>query len=827
MGEVYRVRDSRLERDVALKVLHPQFAADADHVERFVREARAAGSLNHPNIVAVFDVGQERGVTYIVSELLEGETLRDRLNRGRVPYRKGLAWGTQIAQALGAAHERGIWHRDVKPANVFITNDGRVKLLDFGLARLKRPAEQVSPDDATASASRPGTLRGTVGYMSPEQVLGEPADHRSDIFALGAVLYELWTGARPFHRSSRTDAMTAVLKDDPADPRELNPDLPAGGAAVLRRCLEKNPEERFQSARDLAFHLQQLDAQADEPARGVHSRARPLAALAAILAIALAGAVLFYGTWKSASHPTFEQLTFRRGRIGGARFAADGRTVVYSEAREDNMLDVWRLDLTDRPQSFPLGYRGADVLAAHGGELALALRRRFAGGQRFVGTLAVVPRDGSSPRELAADVEDADWDKAGARFVVTRSTGVGGESRLEYPIGTVLHKTTSGCLRSPRLSPDGRQIAVLEDAAGHGFGGRVVLVDLTRRVVPLTPVWPSARGLSWSADGHEIWFTAASEESTNRALRAVDLRGRQRVILEAPSSLTLWDIARDGRVLLTRDDERNALVGVPPGESVERDLSWLDMSGLANISADGRSILFGDRFGIYLRRPGEPAPVHLGLRDGYADDLSPDGRWALATNPEGSQLILLPTGAGEPRPIPTHGIDGYKGALWFPDGQRILFNGSKPGQELRSYVQEVFGNDAVPPRPLTPEHSWAVAITRDGKVAAAIGRDESISLYPVAGGAAIPVKGSKKGERPVAFSADGRYLWVFRQGEIPTEVFQLDLTTHGRSLWKRLRPPDAAGVYSITDFRVTPDGQSYFYSYARALSQLYAVDGVR
>ena len=250
MGEVYRARDPRLGRDVALKILR-RSPTDPDQIARFSREAQAAGSLNHPNIVAVFDVGTQAGVPYVVTELLVGETLRARLNRGQLPYRKAVDYSIQIAQALDAAHARGIWHRDVKPANVFVTEQGNVKLLDFGIAKLTEP--RVSPEEPTVEDSDTGEVRGTAGYMSPEQVRGQPVDHRVDIFALGAVMYEMFTGERAFRRTSSLETMHAVLHDEPPDPVTLNQNLPPVAGAVIRRCLEKNREERIQSARDLAF----------------------------------------------------------------------------------------------------------------------------------------------------------------------------------------------------------------------------------------------------------------------------------------------------------------------------------------------------------------------------------------------------------------------------------------------------------------------------------------------------------------------------------------------------------------------------------------------
>jgi hypothetical protein len=826
MGEVYRAHDPRLGRDVALKILR-RSSADAEHVARFSREARAAGSLNHPNIVAVFDVGTEGGVPYVVTELLEGETLGARLNRGLLPYRKAVDYGIQIAQALDAAHAKGIWHRDVKPANAFITDDGRLKLLDFGIAKLSEREVPAESEESTVDASQSGKIRGTAGYMSPEQVLGHAVDHRTDIFALGAVLYEMLTGARAFQRPSAVETMTAVLQEDPVDPLTLNASLPPAAAAVVRRCLEKNKEERFQSARDLAFDLQQLrDLTGGTKPLGAAPSALGRKVLPAILAAAVLveGVALAVFLTRARPAPAFEQLTFRRGRIGGARFASEGQAVVYSEAREGNALEVWRLDLADSPASRSLDYpAGTDVLAARVGELALSVRRRFVLGERFVGTLAVAPIGGGSPREVAENIEDADWDPSGAQLAIARSTGdAGGQSRIEYPVGRTLYKT-AGSIRFLRVSRDGRRIAFLEDPVGRGVSGRVAVVDLNGRLTPLTEEWPSVRGLAWSARGDEIWFTAGGARG-NRALRAVSLEQKQRLVLEAPGSLTLWDVAPDGRVLLTRDEERRAVVGVPPGETTERDLSWFDNSGVADLSDDGRWLLLGDRFGVYLRATDGSPPIYLGLKDGFADDLSPDGKTVLATTLSGRQLVLLPSGAGDPQPLPPHGIVTYRGALWFPDGRRILFNGSEPGRDLRSYIQDVKGG---PPRALTPENTRAVAISPDGEWTAAIGPAQAISLWPMAGGPPRPVHGSQSGDRPVAWSADGRSLWLFRRGEVPAHVFQLDIATGRRQLWKTVVPPDAAGVYSIIEFEITPTGHAYFYSYTRLLSQLYLVRGLR
>ncbi len=304
MGEVYRAKDPRLEREVAIKVLPSSFSQDPDRLRRFEQEAKAAGVLNHPNITAVYDVGSQDGAPYVVSELLEGETLRARLAGGAFTPRKALGHALQIAHGLAAAHEKGIVHRDLKPENIFVTRDGRVKILDFGLAKLTQPEDSTRPQtDLPTVGSEPGVALGTLGYMSPEQVRGKPADPRSDIFSFGAILYEMLSGKRAFHGDSAADTMSAILKEDPPDLSATNRQIPPGLERIVRHCLEKNPEERFHSAHDLAFDLEALsDVSAPALAPGARPSARGLrigAALVAALLVLAAASILLWPRGKA------------------------------------------------------------------------------------------------------------------------------------------------------------------------------------------------------------------------------------------------------------------------------------------------------------------------------------------------------------------------------------------------------------------------------------------------------------------------------------------------------------------------------------------------
>ena len=536
--------------------------------------------------------------------------------------------------------------------------------------------------------------------------------------------------------------------------------------------------------------------------------------------------------WWIAQHPRrapeFQQLTFLRGRIGGARFA--GESIVYSQAQAGAPLGVW-LTPPDGQEPRFLGYPKADVLAARSNELALSIGRRFTGGERFVGTLAIVPVSGGVPREVLENVEDGDWDPPGVEFAVARSAGFLSGSELQYPIGHKIYGTAGGSIHSPRISRDGQRVAFLEDLAGVGIGGRVVVATREGQSKVLTAVWTTARGLAWSPRGDEVWFTASAKGS-NQALRAVDLEGHARLVFEAPGSLSLWDTAPDGRVLLTRDYRSMAIVGVPPGESSEKDLSWFDTPGLASLSQDGQMLLFGDRFGIYLRRTnGEPAKrvlSSLGAFAGaWADDLSPDGSLVLATTALTDRLILVPTGPGNPRLLPNHQIASYSGARFFPDSRRILFNGREAGEaKLRSYVTDLSGS---PPRPLSPPDTDTIAlsISPDSRLAAAIGDRQGITLWPLDGGKERRVPNTFPEERPVAWTEDGSALWVFKRNELPAHIVRIDIASGKRYEAKKLVPPDVAGVYSIQEFQITPRGHAYFYGFHRILSELYVARELR
>ena len=843
MGEVYRARDTRLGRDVAIKVLPASFSSDPERLHRFAQEARAAGALNHPNILALYDIGTHEGAPFLVTELLEGETLRERLGRGALSQRRAIEVALQVTQGLAAAHDKGIVHRDLKPENLFVTKEGRVRILDFGLAKLTHLSETDVGGSSVRTQSvvtEPGKILGTVGYMSPEQVRGNATDHRSDIFSFGAILYEMLTGSRPFQKDTPVETMTAILKEDPPDlltpQRELSPAL----ERVVNHCLEKNAEMRFQSARDLGFALEAVSSpsavtSASLAPAAVPSRRRKFVTGAVLAAVVFLVLLAFLAGRRAGetAPPLFRRLTFRRGTVFSARFAHDGQTILYGAAWEGKPVEVFSTR-PESPESRSLGLAGADVLAiSSSGEVALGLNRQFdgRGPTSLSGTLARMPLAGGAPREVLSDVEWADWSPDGSNLAVAR--GVEGKCRLEYPIGKVLYETQSW-ISHIRVSPNESKIAFLDHPVLGDDAGDVAVVGLDGKKSTLSSGWNSVDGVAWSRTQDEVWFTGAKIGSA-RSLYAVTLQGRLRLVARVNGGLTLWDIFRDGRVLMNGDYDRVGMAGLAPGAHTERDLSWLDWSYLRDLSADGKTVLFeedgdggGPDYSVYIRGTDGSAAVRLG--DGSALALSPDGKWALTSNahrpPE--QLLLLPTGAGEPQILTHDAIDHHRG-YFFPDGKRILFVGSEPGHGPRCYLLEI-GNPNAIPRAVTPEGVVVLGlapISPDGKffVARDI-RNEKVFLYPAAGGEPKLMEGIEPRETICGWTGDGRSVYVMKVGELRTKVFRLELSTGKREIWKEIFPPDPAGFHGIAYVQVALDGKAYVYLYSRFLSDLYLVEGL-
>ena len=849
MGEVWRARDPKLGRDVAIKVLPGNFLEGEERKARFEREARLLAALNHPNIASVFSFEEIPGasisssssfIPLLVMELLEGETLRARLAGGALPVRKAIEVAVQVARGLAAAHEKGILHRDLKPENLFLTKDGRVKILDFGLAKLTQPGDSGAQQTnlPTASATEAGVVMGTLGYMSPEQVKGQPVDARSDLFSFGAILYEMLSGTRAFHRPSAAETISAILREDPPDLSATNRNVQPGLERVVRHCLEKNPEERFYSARDLAFDLEALSSLsgASEAVKAGAPVLRPSRNLlaAAVVVAALLGAGLTWAVLRRAAPPrppSFHQLTFRRGVIWNARFGSDGKTVLYAAAWDGGVNEI-HVGRTDSADARPFGLKPAEVLAvSRSGDVAVAVASTFSGSFTRIGTLArTTEAGGGAPREILENVEFADFSPDGRELAVVRVES--GRHRLEHPPGKALFET-SGWIGHPRVSPRGDRVAFLDHPTVGDDGGAVALVDLAGKKTTLTPLFASANGLAWSPDGSEIWF-AASDAGGNRSLRAVSPAGRMRVLLTGPGAFTLQDVSRDGRALVSHDLPRVGLVVKAPGEPRERDLSWFDWSLLGDLSRDGRTVLFsesgeagGAGYSVYVRGTNGSPATRLG--EGQALSLSGDGKrvLALVRPTTDRRLAIYSTGAGEPKVLAL-GPLLVAGASWLPDGRRFLVAAAEQGRPPRIYLGDAEGGAL---KPVTPEGFQAGpvgAFALDDRQFIARGPDGKASLFTLEGGAPVPVPGITRRDFVVRRDAKDGTIWVQKErGEVPSRVVRLDPASGKETPVREFLPGDPTGVVALFGIRMTPDGQSWAYSYGRILSDLYVVEGLR
>ena len=835
MGEVYRASDQRLGRDVALKILKPSLAHDQDRLRRFEQEARAAAALSHPNIVAIYDIGMHDGAPYIVSELLEGQTLRERLHNGPIPRRQAIDYARQIAQGLTAAHEKRIVHRDLKPENFFLTKDGRIKILDFGIAKLLNSAFDSEAGEAGSIASmttqtRSGSLLGTIAYMSPEQLRGKAVDHRTDIFSFGAIFYEMLTGKRAFAGETQVDTMTLILKEDPPEMIREGQDIPAAFEQVVRHGLEKEPENRFQSARDLAFALSTLaDVTTSRqilPFRLETTRFRTWMLRIAAALLLVVAAIYLGIRLRTVQNPEFRRVTFERGTVYSARFTPDGRTVVYGASWNGRPLQIYST-IPDSLLARPLELSSAYLLGiSRSSELALTMRGRPGSRLDFEGgVLADAPMLGGTPREILQDVAWADWSPDGQLAVVHR---VNGRDHLEYPIGKVLYQT-SGSISNIRFSPGGDRIAFLDHPKQWDDSGSVCVTDLSGNKTTLSSDWGWEYGLAWSPQRNEVWFSAVEKGSSNRSLWAVNLSGRQRKVLTVPGGLTMQDIAPDGRILATIDMERLAMEWSGKEKQV-RDLSWFDWSIAKDISSDGQSVLFeegaepaGLNNAVAIRKVDGSPPIRLG--DGTADTLSPDGKWAISFLQSGpARLKLLSVGPGQSREIALPELERLQnGSHFLPDGKRIVVNGNEPGHPGRTYVVDVAGGKPVP---VTPEGVYATLPSPDGKFLAGETADRKLDLFPLDGGPVRHIPNLELGYVLAHWSADSQALFVYRTGEMPLKIQRLDIATGKTKPVRELVPADLGGVVSIAPVITNVDASEFAYTYYQTLSVLYVVSGL-
>jgi serine/threonine protein kinase len=756
MGEVYRAKDSRLGREVAIKVLPPSFSADADRLRRFEQEAKAAGVLNHPNITAVYDIGSHDDAPYVVQELLEGETLRALLAGGKLPPRKTIDYALQIAHGLSAAHDKGIVHRDLKPENLFVTNTGRVKILDFGLAKLTQVGEGSGPQTnlPTAAGTEPGVVMGTLGYMSPEQIKGKPADARSDIFSFGAIFYEMLSGKRAFHADSAGETMAAILKEEPPDLSVTNAAVSPGLERIVRHCLEKNPEQRFHSAHDLAFDIEALSStsgQAPAPTRSRSRRAPPAV-------LVLAGVAAGFGL----------ALLVLRGRSTGSALGVE-------------MPTYKRLTNLSGLEEFP-------TLSPDGQLLAFVHR---AGGKASI----LAQRSGSrKPSNLTPDCDRENSAPAfspdGSLIAYSSQCGEGGLFVMGATGENVRRLTNFG--GNPAWSPDGREIVYSTEPVQRPYGrqgtSEIWAVDAgsgkTRRLLgDLDGIQASV-----SPHGLRIAYWALPTGGSQRDIWTIPHAGLKPG--EKPVAVTndpavdwnpVW--APDGRSLyfLSNRNGTMNLWRVPIDEATGKvlgpaeplSLPAREVGGLA-VAKDGRHIAFVDRntthalerlvFDADGRLTGKPEPIYEGSQEVADFDLSPDGKSVAFDSRGGTQddLFLISTDGSGFRQL-LDDVPKDRHPTFTADGRRLVFISDRSGRyEVWSIATDGSGLTQV--TNTTEDTLIEPLISPDGR-RIAVHTSKAGLLVPLdnkgKAGPAGEIRGPADGVMffPLAWSTDGRTLF--------------------------------------------------------------------
>jgi len=835
MGEVYRARDSRLGREVALKVLPESFSNDADRLRRFEQEARAVAALSHPNILAIHDIGEQSGVRFIVSELLDGRTLRAELENGAIPQRKATEYAMQIAHGLAAAHSKNIIHRDLKPENIFITKDGGVKILDFGLAKLTPASADAgfAGQTLTSSPTEAGVVMGTAGYMSPEQVRGATINSRADIFAFGAVLYEMVSGKRAFRRDTAPETMTAILKEDPAEIPETGRPVSPGLERIIRRCLEKQPEQRFQSAKDLAFALEALTgttttktgANAIVPAAR-RTRGWVAVVLAAVIGLAVGAGAVWILRPRTAEAPTFTPVSFDRGEVIRARFAPDGKTIVYSGKLNGRPADTY-IVREDYPQALPLGLHGALVLSiSRQGQMAVLERPQYFAHTQWGGTLATSPLNSSAPRELLENVYDADWAPNGNDLAIIDLDH--NKWQLQYPIGKVLI-SGDNWLSEARVSPDGEHVALFHHPPNIDDRGEVIVVDRGGKVQTLWPGWESLEGLAWSASGKEIWFSGA-ESGEQYCIRAVTLSGKRRTVYCGTAPTRIHDIAPSGRALLSTENLSRTMEMVEHGSGEIRDLTWLDFSYGPSLSEDGSEILFtdlgalgGNDYSDYMRKTDGSAAVRIGS-GGFVTDVSPDGKWGIVLLPGDAkaEVTIIPVGPGQPH---TMHWDGFvpQWARWAPDGQRIILHAVELGKGAGVYVTDVNGTQ---PKFIANDELDTSGVAPDGK--SVLVRQNGSWMLATIGEANLKPVAIQADETPIAWTTDSAHVFTQIPNATGIDIYKFDVVSGRQQLWQAVKPKDQLGLEQVSaPTAITHDGRRMVVNYSNQTGELYRSDTLK
>jgi len=708
-----------------------------------------------------------------------------------------------------------------------------VKILDFGLAKLIQPdlsATGASLLPTTPPQTTPGVVLGTTGYMSPEQVRGREADARADIFAFGAILYEMLGGRRAFGRETSMDTMSAILKEDPP-PLDPLRRVPPALARIVDRCLEKDPAARFKSADDLAFALEALSGSTTAAVALVPQRRKwlmPAAGAAAVLALV---ALAFAAGQRLSGVPrqgdlTFRTLTFEPQSIFNARFAPDGETAIFSAALEGNapQLFVSRANAL-APQA--IGVRAHLLSVSSKGELAVLIDPTFIMHRLFRGTLARMPIDGT-PRPWLENVREADWSPDGSTLAIIRDDGRA--DRLEYPIGTVLYQA-AGYLSDLRVSPDGTQVAFFEHQVRFDDRGWLKVVDRQSKARTLAGEYWGEEGIAWAPDGRTIFYSAGQAGWDAFYPFAVSASGSSapRAALPDAAAIFIHDVSSKGRWLATQVEDYRSARALLPGEHEEREFPWLGSlgGGGVELSPDGKLLLFDDQsqsagpnYAVAVRKVDGSPPVRLG--EGYPAGFSPDGTKVLAATPSPPQLVVYPTGPGETSRIDPAPLKQADPRGWLHDG-RVVFCGNTPAAPFRCYARSLTGGAA---EQLTPDGFDVGPLSADGRTVVVIAPDGTRQLFSLADRQLRPLPGIAPADTVIGWRRDGSAVFVHTRPQIPAPIAEISLATGRRTPIRELAPPDRAGLLLIPYARVFDDGRGYSYMYWRRRSRLFTVTGI-
>lgn len=846
MGEVYRARDSRLGRDVAIKILPAELATDQDRLKRFEREARAASGLSHPNIVTVYDVGTADSVSYMVIELIEGETLHGLIAPGPLPIRKLLEIAVQVAEGLAAAHEAGIVHRDLKPLNIMVSRAGFAKILDFGLAKVTAPASgpadpllRTAPQPETASGTTGGVILGTTDYMSPEQARGQVVDFRSDQFSFGAVLYEMTTGRRAFGRPTQIDTLTAILQQEPTPIERFRPDCPAPLRWIIERCLAKSASDRYSSTRDLAREIQTLKEHLSDVS-GIQTslaEARPAGRRTAVFAAVGLALLAAFAAWFVTSElrrppiePQFRRLTFRRGLVSRALFVPNSKAILYSAVWDgespQNYLKLPESTNLDRnlegePQ-IPMAYSGD-------GSQALVVLGPGRASRDFRGTLAWWPALGGKPRPILENSGWADWAPRTRRLAVVRD--VGGERRVEIrssdgSLERAVFRTAGG-ISFLRFSPGEDSVAFFHHASANDPAGEITVVRVDGKSSrALTRRFAFCRGLAWNRKTREIWFTISGDGTMAGGLKAVTLAGKYRAVYSLPGDFFLQDVSPDGDLcLLTSSENRTALMLRRAGRSLQ-DFSWFNQTFVTDISPDARALLFYDGgleipFGSWIRSVDGGDAVRLGEWD--EPRFSPDGKWIVAVTPTRlgpPQILLHPNGPGQSRQLTSSPASHL--APSFAGARTILF------VRIQGDLKEVWRmeTDGTGKRRLAGSCDLPVANRAADSFACVSDDSRSMFIYSLNGGPGRLVYELPAGDRFCRFARWSDRGDTIRAVTERGRLLELDTSRPAVVSEERLPFPGADPNSTIFTAALTERGALEAFSVARFASSLYLLAGL-